>query len=78
MKITVSVPDELGNKIKEIAGNKKISLSSLTAEALEYYIKEANREFWGNEVLKLVGKIKIDPNIRKEIENGREEYDDRA
>ena len=55
MKITVSVPDELGNKIKEIAGNKKTSLSSLATEALGYYIKEANREFWGNEVLKLVG-----------------------
>ena len=78
MKITVNVPDELGSKIKEIASNKNTSLSSLAAEALGYYIKEANREFWGNKVLKLVGKIKIDPNIRKEIENGRKEYDDRA
>ena len=48
---------------------------NLTTKILEYFMKEMNRELLGNEVLKLVGKIKIDPNIRKEIENGREEIE---
>ena len=73
MRITVHVPDSLGKNIKRLAENKDKSVSSITVEDLEYYIKEEKRISLGNKVLEMIGKIDIVPDIKKEIELGRED-----
>jgi len=40
--------------------------------------KGERRKFFGNKVLDMVGNIKIDPNINKEIEIWREDHHDRS
>lgn len=77
MRITIHISDDLGKNIKKFAENKNKSVSSMTAEALEYYIREEKRKFLGNKVLKMIGKTNVDPDIKKEIELGRENYHDR-
>lgn len=73
MRITVHIPDNLGRNIKRLAETKDKLVSSITAEALEYYIKEEKRISLGNKVLEMIGKIDIVPDIKKEIEHGRED-----
>jgi hypothetical protein len=72
MRITVNISDDLEKDIKKFAETRNKSISSITMDALEYYIKGERRKIFGNKVLDMVGKIKIDPNISKEIELWRE------
>ena len=48
MRITVHIPDKLRSKLKQTAQKEGISLSALTAEALEYYLKQKRKKAAGN------------------------------
>ncbi|MDQ1316593.1 MAG: hypothetical protein QG588_240 [Candidatus Poribacteria bacterium] len=78
MRITVNISDDLEKDIRKFAETRNKSISSITMDALEYYIKGERRKFLGNKVLNMVGKIKIDPNIREEIELWRKDHHDRS
>lgn len=76
MRITVHVPDNLGPRLKQTARNEGISLSALTAEALEYYLKQKRKKAAGNRLLKLIQPGSVTPDAWEELEKGR--TDDRA
>lgn len=44
MRITVHIPDSLENDIKRTSKNEGKSVSSLIAEATEYYLKKKGKE----------------------------------
>ena len=71
MRITVHIPDKLENDIKTTAKGKKKSVSSLVAEAVQLYIRDIKRKQQGNNVLKLIGKAKLSPDILEELGSER-------
>ena len=72
MRITVHIPDNLGPKLKQTAQSEGISLSALTAEALEYYLKQKRKKAAGNRLLKLIQPDSVTPDAWEELEKGRE------
>ncbi|MGO9568260.1 MAG: hypothetical protein ACLP5H_12035 [Desulfomonilaceae bacterium] len=76
MRITVHIPDKLGPRLKQTAQNEGISLSALTAEALEYYLKQKRKKEAGNRLLKLIQPGSVTADAWEELEKGR--TDDRA
>jgi antitoxin VapB len=72
MRITVHIPDNLGPILKQTAQNEGISLSALTAEALEHYLKQKRKKAAGNRLLKLIQSGSVTPNTWEELEKGRE------
>ncbi|HDY89588.1 MAG TPA: hypothetical protein ENH82_15940 [bacterium] len=77
MRITVHIPDTLKREIKITAQNEKRSVSSLVAEAVQYYVRDTKRKKQGKKMLELIGKAKVSPDILQELESGRR-TDDRA
>ena len=71
MRITVHIPDRLEKEIKTTAKSKKRSVSSLVAEAVQFYIRDTKRKTQGKKVLELIGKAKISPDILEELERER-------
>jgi hypothetical protein len=72
MRITVHIPDNLGPKLKQTAQNEGISLSALTTEALEYYLKQKRKKATGGRLLKLIQPGSVTPDAWQELEKGRE------
>lgn len=77
MRITVHIPDSLDKEIKKASKNENRSVSSLIAEATEFYLKEKRRRQTGQKVLNLAGKIKIASDALEELHSERRK-DDRA
>jgi hypothetical protein len=73
MRITVHIPDNLGPILKQTAQSEGISLSALTAEALEYYLKQKRKKAAGNHLLKLIQPGSVTPGAWEELEKGRTE-----
>jgi len=78
MRITTHVPDPLARDVKMMAENEKKSVSSIIAEALSYYITEKKKRKLGRRVLKIAGKVRVSPEVYKELERGRMDSNDRA
>ena len=62
--------------LTQTARSEGISLSALTAEALEYYLKQKRKKAAGNRLLKLIQPGSMTPDAWVELEKGR--TDDRA
>jgi hypothetical protein len=75
MRITVVVPDELGQNVKKISKNRNQSLSLTATEAFEQFIKNEKRKAMGHKVIDIMRKAKIDPNINEILEDGRKDCD---
>ena len=71
MRITTHLPDPIARDAKTMAENEKKSVSSIIAEAVTYYITEKKRKKLGRRVLDLAGKVRISPDVYKELEKGR-------
>lgn len=78
MRITTHIPDPIARDAKILAENEKKSVSSIIAEALAYYITEKRKKKLGKRILEMAGKVKVSPDIHKELERGRMDSDDRA
>ncbi len=78
MRITAHIPDPLARDAKMMAENEKKSVSSIIAEALSYYVTEKRRRKLGRRVLKMAGKVRVSPEVYKELERGRMDSNDRA
>jgi hypothetical protein len=72
MSLTVHLPDDLARLLKQAALNEGKSMSALTAEALDFYLRERRRRALGLKVLERAGKAQVDP---KALEEGRRELD---
>lgn len=78
MRITTHIPDLLARDAKMMAENEKKSVSSIIAEALSYYLTEKKKKKLGRKVLEIAGKVKISPDVHKELERGRMDSNDRT
>ena len=79
MRITVHIPDSLENDIKRTSKNEGKSVSSLIAEATEYYLKEKKKKETGKRVLEIAGKVKVASDTLEELHSERKrEKNDRA
>jgi len=78
MRITTHLPDPIARDAKTMAENEKKSVSSIIAEAVTYYIAEKKKKRLGRKVLEMAGKVRISPDVYKELEKGRLESDDRT
>lgn len=76
MRVTVHLPDSLGQAARTMAENQRVSVSRLTALALEHYLTEIQRKRLGNAVLRLAGRGLVSDDAFDEIERGR--ADDRS
>jgi metal-responsive CopG/Arc/MetJ family transcriptional regulator len=78
MRITTHIPDHIARDAKTMAENEKKSVSSIVAEAVTYYIAEKKRKKLGRKVLEIAGKVRISPEVYRELERGRLDSDDRT
>jgi len=78
MRITTHIPDPLARDAKIMAENEKKSVSSIIAEALAYYITEKRKKKLGRKVLEIAGKVRVSPEVHKELERGRMDSNDRT
>jgi len=78
MRITTHIPDPIARDVKIMAENEKKSVSSLIAEALQYYITEKRKRRLGRKVLELAGKERVSPRADAELEAGRKDWNDRT
>ena len=78
MRITTHIPDPLARDAKVMAENEKKSVSSIIAEALSYYITEKKKKRLGRKILEIAGKVRVSPEVHKELERGRMGSNDRS
>jgi len=78
MRITTHIPDPLARDAKIMAENEKKSVSSIIAEALAYYLTEKRKKKLGRKVLEMAGKVRVSPEVYKELERGRMDSNDRT
>jgi predicted transcriptional regulator len=78
MRMTVVIPDELGQNVKKISQHRKQSLSLTATQAFEQFIKDEKRKAMGHRVIEIMRKAKIDPSIKDILEDGRRDCDDRT
>ncbi|NWG02121.1 MAG: hypothetical protein HXY44_04595 [Syntrophaceae bacterium] len=78
MRITTHIPDPLARDAKIMAENEKKSVSSIIAEALTYYLTEKRKKKLGRKVLEMAGKVRVSPEVYKELERGRMDSNDRT
>lgn len=71
MRVTVHIPDSLGPSLKQEAQREGISVSALTARALESYLKQKKKKEAGLKLLRLVGTGAVAPDADVELERGR-------
>ena len=76
MRVTVHIPDSLGPKLKEAAHSEGMSISALTAKAVEEYLKERRKKAAGYKLLNLIRPGSVAGEAWEELEKGR--VDDRA
>lgn len=75
MRVTVHLIEALNEEIKRLAANEHKSVSRLIGESVEFYIKEKKRKELGNKVLELAGKVKVDSEALRYLDDGRHEHD---
>jgi len=76
MRITAHIPDSLAKETKKVASNDQISVSSMIAKALEYYIENKKRRMLGQKIVEMAGKVFVSDDVYTELERGR--LDNRA
>jgi metal-responsive CopG/Arc/MetJ family transcriptional regulator len=76
-RVTVSIPNKLEGELKKFAESQRESVSKITSDAIEHYLKLQKRRQLGKKVLDLVGKQNVSPNAIKELEKGRIDCDSR-
>ncbi len=76
MRITVHIPDNLGPRLKQAAEIEGLSVSALTAKAVEEYLKQRRKKAAGNRLLDLIRPGSVAADAWEELDRGR--ADDRA
>lgn len=76
MRVTVHIPDDLGPKLKQAANNEGLSISALTAKALESYLARGRKKAAGSRLLGLIRRDSVATDAWEELEKGR--IDDRT
>ncbi len=77
MRITFHVSDELARELKEAARNEKRSVSSIVAEAVQFYLIEERKRRAIDKMLDLAGKGVVSDDALDELDKMREEDENR-
>jgi len=75
MRVTANVPDKVVQDLKIQATKEQKSVSSLITEFIEVGIKDKNKKAAKASILKMIGKVKIDQNALKMVDEMRSEDD---
>ncbi len=75
MRITVHLPDDIGEKLRKAARQEEESVSSFVAGAVVSCLIDKRRRKAGRDFLNMAGHIKIKPGIYEELERGRKDFD---
>lgn len=76
MRVTINLPEKLGDSLKRAALRERVSVSRLVTDAVEDFLLEKRRRTLGKKVLDLVGRARVAPEALDLLDAGRE--DDRA
>jgi hypothetical protein len=71
MRVTAYIPDDLGLLLKETAHNESLSISALTAKALDEYLERRRKKASGYRLLNLIHPESAAPDALKELERAR-------
>ena len=71
MRITVHVPDALGEEAKRMASNENTSVSAFASQALDFYINQKRKKTLGKRVLALAGNAPVAKDVDEELDKGR-------
>jgi len=71
MRITVHLPENLGEQIKMLARDEGVSVSRFVARSLEQYLVENRRRKNAQKILSLAGKVHVSDEALKTLEEGR-------
>ncbi|WP_155983336.1 hypothetical protein [Thermus sp. CCB_US3_UF1] len=71
MRLTVYLPEDVDRLLRETAANEGKSLSTLTVEALVFYLRERRRAALGRKVLERAGKVPLGEEAFLLLEEGR-------
>jgi antitoxin VapB len=75
MRVTINVPDRVVHDLKIHATKERKSVSSLVTEFIEYGIKDKKRRATKQNILQMIGKVKVDKNALKMLDELRYEDD---
>lgn len=75
MRVTVHMPDPVGEEAARLAKERGISVSALYKEAVEKHTKEARRQLAVERMDRLFGSGGVDPNIDQIIKEERRRSD---
>ena len=71
MRVTVTIPNPLGERAEALAREQGISVSALYAEAMETYLTELRREKAFENIRGLIGKVEVAPDALDQLHEGR-------
>ncbi|MBM4338451.1 MAG: hypothetical protein FJ110_02800 [Deltaproteobacteria bacterium] len=77
MRVTVNVPDRIIHDLKSHATRERKSVSSLVTEFIEFGMKDKRKRAAKENILQMIGKVKVNKNALKMLDKMRSE-DDRA
>ncbi|MCU0578512.1 MAG: hypothetical protein MUF69_03105 [Desulfobacterota bacterium] len=77
MRLTANMPDRVFQELKVQASLEQKSVSSLVTEIIEFGLRNKKKRKAKADLLKMIGKINLDPKTLKMLEDLRAE-DDRA
>lgn len=73
MRVTVHVPDEIGEAAQELGDAQGQSVSSFYADAVEDRVKQLRRQQAFDEIDRLIEKADVAPDALEELERMRDE-----
>lgn len=77
MRITVHIPDPVGQEAEKAAREEETSVSSLFARAMERFLEERRRLRAARRITALIGEAEISPEALTEVARERARSDRR-
>ncbi|HEY8468346.1 MAG TPA: hypothetical protein VIL18_01825 [Longimicrobiales bacterium] len=75
MRITVNIPDPVGQEAEELAREEGMSVSALFASAVERYLEQRRRERAIERIGALIGTARVAPDALEMLECDRRASD---
>lgn len=75
MRITVHIPDSIGQEAEETAREEETSVSALFARAMERFLEERRRARAARRITALIGEAAVSPEALSEVVRDRARSD---
>ena len=75
MRLTANMPDRVIQELKVQASLEQKSVSSLVTEIIEFGLRNKKKRSAKTDLLKMIGKLNMDPKTLKMLEDMRAEND---